>query len=100
MQLIRFIIIWLFLSLINWLNANAQLVINEYSTANLNTVADNFGQYEDWFEIYNAGSVDVPLTGYYLSNKFINFCLIQISQHCHATTHIAVQRSVTNSSLF
>lgn len=46
----------------------AQLKINEYSCANFNTLADNFGEYEDWVEIYNPGSSAVPLSGFYLSD--------------------------------
>lgn len=47
----------------------AQLKINEYSASNISTVTDNFGNYEDWVEIYNAGSSAVNLTGYYLSDN-------------------------------
>lgn len=46
----------------------AQLKINEYSCANFNSVADNFGEFEDWVELYNPGSSAVPLSGYYLSD--------------------------------
>lgn len=48
---------------------NAQLYINELSCTNENTTADNYGEYEDWFEIYNAGGSAVDITGYYLSDK-------------------------------
>lgn len=47
----------------------AQVVINEFSCANKNTIADNFGEYEDWIELYNAGVTPVDLTGYYLSDS-------------------------------
>lgn len=49
--------------------AFSQVVINEYSAANVTTVTDNFGEREDWFELYNAGGAPVDLTGYYLSDK-------------------------------
>jgi len=45
-----------------------QVVINEYSVSNLASFTDNFGQYEDWFELYNAGSASVDISGYYLSD--------------------------------
>lgn len=53
-------------------STNAQLYINELSCTNENTVADNYGEFEDWFEIYNAGATAVDLTGYYLSDKLDN----------------------------
>src|ERR1043165_4422378 len=49
--------------------ASAQVVINEYSCANTSQVADNFGEYHDWVELYNAGSTSVNLTGYHMSDN-------------------------------
>ncbi len=54
------------------LPSTAQVVINEYSCANISTVADNFGEYNDWVELYNAGSSSVNLTGYYMSDNVNN----------------------------
>jgi hypothetical protein len=31
------------------------LSINEFMADNANVIADNFGEYDDWIEIYNAG---------------------------------------------
>jgi hypothetical protein len=59
-------------------SANAQLFINEYSASNLNQFQDDYGKYEDWFEIYNAGSAPVNLTGYYLSDDSTNVTKWQI----------------------
>jgi hypothetical protein len=47
----------------------AQVVINEFSCANQNTILDNFNEYEDWIELYNVGATAVDLTGYYLSDN-------------------------------
>lgn len=47
----------------------AQVMINEYSAANLTTIANEFNKHEDWIELYNAGSTAVDLTGYYLSDN-------------------------------
>lgn len=47
----------------------AQVIINEYSCSNVNTIADSFGEYEDWIELYNSGSSAVNLQGYYLSDN-------------------------------
>ena len=49
--------------------AVAQVVINEYSAANFSDIADNYGDYEDWIELYNAGATAVPLAGYHLSDN-------------------------------
>lgn len=46
----------------------SQVVINEYSCANLNQYNDNFGKYEDWIELYNTSSSTISLNGYYLSD--------------------------------
>lgn len=48
--------------------SRAQVVINEYSCSNLNSYLDNYNQYEDWVELYNAGGTTVNLTGYWLSD--------------------------------
>ncbi|MFN8166583.1 MAG: CotH kinase family protein [Bacteroidia bacterium] len=50
-------------------SANAQIVINEYSCANMSLTADNYSKYEDWIELYNAGSSSVNIGGYYLSDR-------------------------------
>lgn len=52
--------------------SRAQVMINEYSCSNYNTFQDNFAQYEDWVELYNAGTAAVNLNGYHLSDKKSN----------------------------
>ncbi len=47
----------------------AQVVINEYSCANISTITDNFGNYDDWIELYNSGASAVNLAGYHLSDS-------------------------------
>ena len=49
--------------------ADAQVLINEYSAANLSTVADDFAGYEDWIELYNSAAQPIYLSGYYLSDE-------------------------------
>lgn len=44
------------------------VVINEYSCSN-RQMLDEFGNYEDWVELYNNSSTFVDLTGYYLSDN-------------------------------
>ena len=62
----------LFLSALAFLigsQVKGQVVINEVSASNMATVQDNFGEYEDWVELYNAGAAQVDLNGWYLSDK-------------------------------
>jgi hypothetical protein len=67
----------------------AQTVINEYSAANFSDYTDNYGDYEDWFELYNPGNTSQDLIGYYLSDKpnnltkfqFTNSTIINPSSH-------------------
>ena len=49
--------------------ASAQVVINEFSAANLNGFRDKFEKTEDWIELYNAGSTAADLSGWHLSDK-------------------------------
>jgi hypothetical protein len=45
------------------------LVINEYQSENESTASDQFGGFEDWIELYNAGNSPIDLEGYFLSDK-------------------------------
>jgi len=47
----------------------SQIVINEGSNKNYQTLADEDGEYEDWIELYNAGSSVVDLFGYSLTDN-------------------------------
>ncbi len=49
--------------------ASAQVVINEGSNKNYSLIADEDGEYEDWIELYNAGTSAVDLFGYSLSDN-------------------------------
>jgi gliding motility-associated-like protein len=66
---IAFLISWQFLSI---KHVAAQVVINEYSGANVSNHLDGFGEYEDWFELYNTTASPVDLTGWYLSDRATN----------------------------
>lgn len=56
--------------LANW--AFSQVIINEYSAANMDGLTDNYDDQEDWVELYNAGTADVDLAGYFLSDNIDN----------------------------
>jgi hypothetical protein len=49
-------------------NAHAQVVINEYSAANLSSFLDDYQEHEDWIEIYNSSAAAVNLQNWYLSD--------------------------------
>ncbi len=51
---------------------HSQVIINEFSAANMTTIFDNYGDNEDWVELYNAGSSTVDLEGYMLSDNINN----------------------------
>lgn len=46
------------------------VVINELMSSNATTIADDDGDYEDWIELYNAGSEAINLSGYGLSDDY------------------------------
>jgi hypothetical protein len=48
------------------------VVINEVMADNIVTFADNYGQFDDWVEIYNPLNYDVNLAGYFLSDNSEN----------------------------
>ena len=50
------------------LPAPGQFVVNEFSASN-RQVLDEFGNYEDWVELYNASPNFIDITGYYLSDN-------------------------------
>ncbi|HOY28063.1 MAG TPA: lamin tail domain-containing protein, partial [Flavobacteriales bacterium] len=50
------------------LATSAQVRINEGSSRNLRTIADENGEFHDWIELYNPGSEWVNLQGYSLTD--------------------------------
>ncbi len=55
--------------LANMGGADSPLVISEVMTANITTLADDYGDYSDWVEIHNTGDEPVDLMGYGFSDK-------------------------------
>lgn len=58
--------------------SHAQVVINEVCAANWTGPTDNFGEREDWIELYNTGAAAVDLSGWYLSDSQNNNTKYQI----------------------
>jgi len=50
-------------------SVKAQLLINEIQVTNHSTIQDEDGDFEDWFEIYNAGTTGINLGDYFVSDR-------------------------------
>ena len=49
-------------------SATRHLHINELMAANRQTVTDDYGEYDDWVEVYNSSDTTIRLDGLYLSD--------------------------------
>src|SRR5664280_1320113 len=47
----------------------SSVVINEIMPTNTSYMADQNGEYDDWFELYNKSSLSFNISGYYLSDS-------------------------------
>ncbi len=65
----RFIVTFIFISLGIFNSLTAQIFINEIMAKNDNVIADEAGEFDDWIELYNAGTSPVNLAGYYFSEE-------------------------------
>ncbi len=56
----------------HWLDYGTALVINEFMASNNSAsgIHDAQGDYDDWFEIYNFGDIDINIGGMYLTDDF------------------------------
>jgi hypothetical protein len=46
-----------------------KIVINELMAVNSTIVADQNGEFDDWFELFNLTESDIDISGYYLSDN-------------------------------
>jgi hypothetical protein len=53
-------------------SADSSIVINEIMASNATTVTDNFGEFEDWIELFNKSSLPVDIGGYHLTDNPVN----------------------------
>ena len=53
-------------------SSNQLIYINEFMASNDTTIADEFGEFDDWIEVYNADSESIWLGDKYLSDDFDN----------------------------
>ena len=68
---------------------SAQIYINEFIASNDTGLTDESGDFEDWVELYNAGSSAVDIGGYYVSDDLAELNLWQIPTTSPAQTTIA-----------
>jgi hypothetical protein len=62
--------IWILMILIPAVGARTQsVIINELSASVTSSQVDNYGEFEDWIEIYNASGSDIDLAGWFLSDN-------------------------------
>jgi len=47
----------------------SSVVINELLAVNKSVAADQDGEFDDWIELYNCGSLSLDLGGYYLTDS-------------------------------
>lgn len=56
-----------------WISTQSQVVINEVCSDNRSVLANPDGEFEDWVEIHNSGSVAVNLSDFFLSDDTLNW---------------------------
>lgn len=56
----------------------AQVVINEFLASNDAGITDEYGEYDDWIELYNAGNDTVDIGGYYITDDSSDTTQFQI----------------------
>ncbi len=55
-----------------YFQVSSQVLINEFSAANYDLFADNYGEFEDWIELYNTTGTAVDISGWHLSDRATN----------------------------
>ena len=63
----------------NKIDVNNLLFINEFQADNKNTVKDEFGEYDDWIEIYNSSNNPIDISGLYITDDYSNLTKHQIT---------------------
>jgi len=48
---------------------DVEIYINEFMTDNESFLETRPGRFDDWIELYNAGSADVDIDGYFISDE-------------------------------
>ena len=66
----------------------SQLVINEFMASNSNNFFDEFGEDNDWVEIYNISDTSIDMGGMYFTDDLTNGTLHKIPNNETTTTTI------------
>jgi hypothetical protein len=69
--------------------ALGRLYINELMASNGTTIADEYGEFDDWFEIYNDNDYAVNIGGLYFTDDFSRPTRWQVPLHAPSMTTIA-----------
>jgi|APSaa5957512576_1039674.scaffolds.fasta_scaffold02368_3 hypothetical protein len=67
---------------------NYDIVINEFLASNSTDATDNYGEYEDWIEIYNYGNTTIDIGGLYITDDLTDLLLWQIPDNQPDSTSI------------
>ncbi len=62
------VFIFIFLLPLTLLSFSQTIKINEFMASNSTTVADEFGEYDDWIELYNYGADTVNIAGFFVTD--------------------------------
>lgn len=54
------------------------LKINEFLASNNGSSADENGEFDDWFEIYNPNSIPIDVGGYFVTDNLENLTFFQL----------------------
>ncbi|MGY8989197.1 MAG: T9SS type A sorting domain-containing protein, partial [Flavobacteriales bacterium] len=77
------------------------LVINEIMAANLTENTDQNGEYDDWVELYNAGSTSINLEGFYQEeSQDLNNQTFSSDNNIPHASNIRVYPNPSNSKIY
>lgn len=72
----------------NHVDTIKNLFINEYMSSNTYSLTDEFGEYDDWIEIYNANAFAVNIAGLYITDSLNNSSKNKLPKDSAALTTI------------
>jgi len=75
----------------SFLNTNAQVYINEVMPSNNTTIADEYGEFDDWIELYNSSVLSIDLRGKFITDDSSNPTKWEIPNTNGAVTTIPPQ---------
>lgn len=67
----------------------SELYLNELSGAEQMDYPDNFGEYEDWIELYNGSAHEINFGGLYLTDDLEDLTMSRVMQNSPDSTSIA-----------